>query len=595
MWYLCFAASVAVLVLSVIVSGIVNFRRLGKKRRFHLLNALLAGVFLAAVLMFFPIHYLQSLETGGAFRALLLSVFNSMQIFPIGCEFAVVHEGTLFCNAALKPFYEAWAALLFVLAPLFTFGFVLSLFKNVSAYTRYYLSFFRRVYVFSELNERSLALAGDIKRHDRRATVIFTDVFESNEERSFELLEEAKKLRAICFKNDLLAVNLGFHLPTSDMYFFAIGEDETENLNQSVKLIGHYRDRRNTHAYVFSTKIEGELILSAIDKGEVKVRRVNEVESLINRLLYERGSVIFESAKAAKDGMKHINAVIVGLGRYGTEMLKALAWFGQMDGYKLEIHAFDEDPLAEDKLTAAVPELMSPDYNGRTVEGEAQYKITVHAGMRVGTDTFVKALEKLTDTTYVIVALGNDEVNIAAAVDLRMRFERMRIHPLIQAIVYNSQKKKALAGIKNFKGQAYNVEFIGDMESSYAQDVILGSELERKALERHLKWGREEDFWDYEYNYRSSVASAIHMKARIECGIPGAAKTEGELTGEEADALSVLEHRRWNAYMRAEGYVFSGSKEKSSRNDLGKMHHDLVEFQSLADGEDVKDKRIATF
>ena len=125
------------------------------------------------------------------------------------------------------------------------------------------------------------------------------------------------------------------------------------------------------------------------------------------------------------------------------------------------------------------------------------------------------------------------------------------------------------------------------MESSYTEDVIIDSDLEEDALNRHLKWGKEDEFWTYEYNYRSSMASAIHMKARIQCGIPGADKREDELTEEERNVIEVLEHRRWNAYMRAEGYVFSGSKDKSSRNDLAKMHHDLVDFSSLTE----EDKR----
>jgi len=195
---------------------------------------------------------------------------------------------------------------------------------------------------------------------------------------------------------------------------------------------------------------------------------------------------------------------------------------------------------------------------------------------------------------FAIVALGDDDVNINTAVNLRMYFERMNIHPTIQAIVYNSQQKNALAGIKNYRGQEYDIEFIGDISSSYTEDVIIDSELEDLALERHLKWGDEEEFWAYEYNYRSSVASAIHLKARVNCGIPGASKKEEDLTIEEREIIESLEHRRWNAYMRAEGYIYSGSKDKSSRNDLGKMHHDLIDFSSLSEEEKRKDSKVGT-
>ena len=336
------------------------------------------------------------------------------------------------------------------------------------------------------------------------------------------------------------------------------------------------------------------MIFSSVDKGAVKVRRINEVQSLINRILYERGNIIFESAMDNSEGTKDISAVVVGMGRHGTEMVKALSWYGQMDGYSLTINAFDRDPLAEDKFRALAPELMSEKYNGVFVEGEAYYKIRIHSNIDVETNTFAEKISEISNANFVFVALGNDDINISVAIRLRMYFERIKIHPVIFAVIYNSDQKKALCDIKNFKREKYDIEFIGDMESSYVSDVIIDSELEEEALQRHLKWGVEEDFWNYEYNYRSSVASAIHMKARIDQGIPGSQKRTEELTDEERNIIEILEHKRWNAYMRAEGYIYSGSKDSASRNDLGKMHNNLVEFDALSDADKRKDSRVGT-
>lgn len=566
---------------------------MASKHKLGLFNLLFAGVFVAALFMFFPTHSVAAGATMlGGWRAFLLSVFNTMQVFAIGCEFNVVKESMVHCPDWLDVWYQVWAATLYVLAPIFTFGFVLSLFKNLSAYFKYLFSYFKEVYVFSELNEKSLVLANDIKTKHKKAAIVFTDVFEDNEESTYELIDKARKIGSICFKKDILVLDFKKHSNRKPISFFAIGCNETENLNQSLKLIDNYKNRSDTHVYVFSTKIRSELLLTAIDKGQVKVRRINEVQSLVNRVLYEKGGILFDSANEIDGNTKKISAVVVGMGSHGTEMVKALAWFGQMDGYKLEINAFDKDPLAEERFIAVAPELMSPDYNGVDIEGEAQYKITVHSGIDVESISFANRITTITDATYVMVALGNDDVNINTAVNLRMYFERMKIHPVIQAIVYNSQQKKALQGIKNYRGQAYDIEFIGDMESSYTEDVIIDSDLEADALNRHLKWGKEDEFWTYEYNYRSSMASAIHMKARIQCGIPGADKREDELTEEERNVIEVLEHRRWNAYMRAEGYVFSGAKDKSSRNDLAKMHHDLVDFSSLTEEDKRKDSQV---
>ena len=595
MWLAGLISSIGIFILISVIAVALNCSNFRKKHKFSLFHVLFAGVFISAIVMFYPIHYAaEDPSLLNVWRTVLLSVFNSVQIFTGGCEFAIVQDGLVLCPAKFEMLYQLWAAILFVLAPVFTFGFVLSLFKNLSASIKYFLSFFKDVYAFSELNEKSLVLANDIKSKCKKALIVFTDVFEDNEESSFELIEEAKKLRAICFKNDILVVNFHRHSSRKALSFFAIGADETENLNQSLKLLQRYRNRSNTHLYVFSTSIESELLLSSTDKSLVKVRRINEVQSLVNRVLYERSEIFFESAKPNAVGKKDISAVVVGMGRHGTEMVKALAWFGQMDGYDLEINAFDKDPMAEERFMALAPELMSEEYNGVIVDGEAQYKINIHADLDVETISFVKEISKIKNATYVLVALGDDETNIKTAVNLRMYFERMKIHPVIQAIVYNSQQKRALKGIKNFKGQEYDIDFIGDRESIYVVDIIIDSELEEDALRRHLKWGAEDDFWNYEYNYRSSTASAIHMKARIKCGIPGAEKCEEELSDKERDIIEALEHRRWNAYMRAEGYVFSGSIEKSSRNDLAKMHHDLVCFANLTEEEKRKDSSIGT-
>ncbi len=589
MWAVCFGLSLGGLVVAVVAALVRSGSKFTKKRGFNLFNALFASVFVAAVFLFYPLHS----PAAGWWRAFLLSVFHSMQVFTIGCDFEIVTEGIAACPDGLNTAYQLWAATLFVLAPIFTFGFVLSLFKDLSAYLKYLLSFFKQTYIFSQLNERSLTLAGDIKTGNPKAQIVFAGVQEEDEAVS-PLMESAKRLDAICFKKDISAVDFKKHSPGKELSFFAIGDDETENLNQALKLIDDYRTRRGTNLYAFSTKVESELLLTSVDKGEIKVRRINEVRSLINRVLYEQGQTLFQSAGESEEGTRQICAVVVGMGRHGVEMVKALTWFCQMDGYSIQIHAFDKDPLAEEKFTALAPELMAPAYNGVNIPGEAQYQITVHSGLEAGTAAFAREIGKLHDATYALVALGNDDVNINTAVNLRMYFERAGIHPVIQAIVYSSEQKKALCGIKNYRGQAYDIEFIGDLESSYAEDVIIDSELEGEALRRHLKWGNEEAFWTYEYNYRSSMASAIHMKARIACGIAGAGKKEEELTDAERDTIEVLEHRRWNAYMRAEGYIFSGSKESSSRNDLAKMHHNLVDFSSLTDADKRKDSRVGS-
>ena len=595
MWLTFFVLSVICFILSLSVFFVISSSTALKKKILHPFKLLFSGVWVSAFFLYIPMHFAaEGFSVADCLEAVFMALADSKDTFGFSLDFDKITGSLDGCPQWLSVIYLIWTALIFIIAPAFSVGFVLSLFKNASAYMRYLCVYFRDVYVFSELNEKSLILASDIKAKNKNAAIVFADVFDGNEEKSYKLAEKAKLLGAICFRKDILSVNFRRHSSKKAIWFFTIGKNESENLTQALSLTDAFKDRDNIRVYVFSIKTESELLLTDIDKGKVKVRRINEVQSLISRNLYEHGDIIFDGAKEGADGERLISAVVVGMGSHGTEMVKALTWYGQMDGYRIRINAFDKDPLAEEKFTALAPELMSPDYNGVYREGEAQYCISVCSGADVQTKSFADRISAITDATYVFVALGDDDININTAVRLRMYFERMKIHPVIQAVVYNTRQKKALEGIKNYRGQAYDIDFVGDIETSYAENVIIASELEARALAQHLKWGKEEEFWTYEYNYRSSVAQAIHMKAREKCLIPGAAKREDELTAEERDIIETLEHRRWNAYMRAEGYVFSGTTDKSGRNDLAKMHHDLVDFSSLSEEEKRKDSRVGT-
>ncbi len=594
-WIICLALAAAVLSGTAVKAHLLKRSQYNQRRIITPFNLIFCGVFISGAILFLPVY--AEVFSGEPFcliKTILLSLHNTIRLFIVDGEYTALTE---YIKPQAEWIYTAYSlstALLFVIAPVMTFGVVLSFFRNISSYMRLVLKRSRSLYVFSELNERSLVLAASIRKNHRSALIAFTDVFENNNEQSYELTERAHELDAILFKKDIRVVNYSFHNSKKDLFFFAIGEDETENIEQSLRIIELYKNIENSHLYVFSSRTDCELLLTAVDKGKMKVRRINPIRSLINRILYENGSAIFENAASSCDDIKEISIVIAGLGSYGTDMLRALSWFCQMDGYRLTINAFDKDPLAYEKLWIQCPELLSDDYNGVYSKGEAYYKINIHSGVDTGTKTFADKLASIENVSYVLTALGSDNENITAAVNLRMMFERIGSKPVIQAIVHNSYEKKALTGITNFRGQPYDIDFIGDLESSFTEEVIIDSELEEIALERHLKWGDEEDFWNYDYNYRSSTASAIHLKARELCGIPGAGKAESELTEEELLAIESLEHRRWNAYMRSEGYIYSGSPDKSSRNDLGKLHHDLVCYEKLSEEEKRKDRRVGT-
>lgn len=587
MWIICFSLSVLIFISAIAFSLI---KRKGNDHHVQFLrpiNILLIGVFLSGVLTFFPIYWNYFEQTNllsvRFIEALLLAIHNTIRLFVIDSDFELVQSSISGLTGFLPIAYPVFTALIYLIAPLLTFGFILSFFKNLKAYVMYLFSYRKDVYIFSGLNEYSINLAMNIRENHKKASIIFTDVYPNDDEKSIEQLESVKSLGAICFKKDLTLINFKFHSKKNELFFFILNEKEDDNIRIFTHLNKTYKNRDLTEIYLFSRSVLTNMVLSDTLDSKIKIRRINYAESLINNTLYKRGHELFDSARQDKDGKKVISAVIVGLGNYGTTITKTLAWYCQMDGYKIKINAFDKNKQAKSIFSSSCPELMDEKYNNVEVDGEAYYSINIHSKMDYTSSEFDEKISQIDDATFVFVNIGSDQLNMDCAVKLRMLFERKGIHPTINAVIYNSDHKKAIENAKNFKGQSYDIHCIGDTKSTYSEKIILDSELEKAGLNVHLSYtgNKPEGFWNFEYNYRSSIASAIHLIAKKHCNISGINKKPEDRSVEERNIIETLEHKRWNAYMRSEGYIYS-----PNRNDLAKTHHDLVNFEQL--DEDTK-------
>lgn len=585
MWHICLYSSIAILLFVVII--LIMAARGKRSITISPINALMIGVFVASTIMFIPI-YAEAFGSDNIFvryfKTIIISMHHTIRLFIVDSDFDVIRNLINTKNNLFYNIYSCYAAILFVLSPVLTFGVALSFFKNVSAYRRYIKSYNKNIYVFSKLNEKSLALAESIFEHYKNSKIIFNSICEQNQEDID--MSRVRKIKAICFKDDILSVNFNFHNREREIKFFMIDNNESENVKHALSLIKKYRDREKTWMYVLSNELEGEVLLSSVETNVLKIRRISDVRTLIYSLLQTKGDLLFKDAIADSDNDKKlISAVVVGLGKHGTEMTKSLAWFGQMEGYRIEITAFDKAHDAKDKFSAICPELMDDKYNNQfSDDGEAQYKIDIHANVDVETIAFLKHIQQIPDITYIFVDVGNDEKNIRTAIKLRSFLQKNEMLPRIQAVVSNTERKNALDGITNHSGQSYNIDFVGDVKSFYSVGSIIDSDLETEALSRHLKWGKEEDFWKYEYNHRSSIASALHRRMKVICKIPGIEKVPKERTEEERLNLRMMEHRRWNAYMRSEGFTYA-----EKRNNLAKTHNCLVTYDDLTPEEKAKD------
>lgn len=625
------------------------------------------------------------------------TLHNTLRLFLVdGDYFDQMAKVQSLCPAELHAYYRAFGAVLYVLPPLLTFGTLLSFVKNLFANVRYFFTLFS-VHVFSELNERSLALAKSITEDSKRrhphlsklfsfSSVVFTDVVDKQEESYYDLVSESEKVRAILFHKDLESLHFRRRLWFfGRLNFYLISEDESEKLRHAGWVMQNY-DRRRIMLYVFSNGVQSEMFLAtkrmaaktpgkkkrdtgAQELEHLKVVRVNDIQALVYHNLDRYGTRLFHKARTESGGKIH--AVIVGVGQYGQEMIKALSWFCQVPNFRLTVTAFEKDRDVLEQFSRRCPAMIEMGKRGYAQAGEAEdrneahYSISLNGGVDVKSPAFFDALKACKDVTHVFVSLGNDERNIETAVAIRAFFEGQAGHgprPDIETVVYDSGAARSMGmtwhenideerddadvdGIKN-RRRAYRIHMIGDLESFYSVDTVLDSALVEAGLRVHLRYCTSDDasireidragvlaeeeerrttsfrrrftarerreraamrraafreverlerlhgssFWMLEYNYRSSIAKALHERLRkklSELGylkLPSVEKAWGERTDAEKLAIGEHEHIRWNAYMRSEGYTYS-----EIRNDIAKQHNLLCSTDKLRDEDLRKD------
>lgn len=567
------------------------------------------GVFVSGFCIFFPIYWGQfDGDYVRIIKAILLSIHNTIRLFIVDCDFEIIFGGTEpITNAFVKSLYHGTAAVTFVSAPIMTFTFVLSLFKDLIFKMKFKSPFRKKYYIFNQLNEKSIVLAEDIrKKLGHKATIVFTDVRDENDDELNDVVERAKIIYALLFKKDVTSLKLPKNNGKEYCVFF-MGNDDDNNIEAYNSLYKDYRDHDNLELYLFSQSTSSALTfnrpLDLDDKEKprkVYSFRIDTDSFLVSNYLWNYGQEIFQNAYVdPKTKKKTISIVIVGLGRYGKILLKNLVWYCQMPGYYLKINVLDGSEDASERFALECPELMDKKHNKKKIKGDAQYDITIHDGVYTGTNEYTKIIKSIKDVSYIFVSLGTDELNLSTCLDLRTLMEDLGRKPLIKTYRPDCDKETTFETATNYKGQRYNITFIGDYRSSYSYDTVINNAFEQAGLETNRGYNAgyctpeeaDKSFWFYEYNYSSSCATAIHNKAKEDVGI-NLNRAPSELTEKEKYDLMELEHKRWNAYMRSQGYVWGGGYTKAFRNDLAKKHHNLVPFDKLSDDDKYKDIKV---
>ena len=221
------------------------------------LKVLLVCFFTCGILLHLPMYAAAYAgEHLSWLKALLGAVHHTLRMFVLDGELDPIHEFAMSRPAVWSDLYFGAAIVVYLVSPLLTFSVVLSFFKNLSALWRYAFRRCTELYVFSELNEDSLYLAGSIKEAHPKGLIVFTDVYENESEEFGEQMAAAHRLGAACFKTDIALLRLRRSDRSRPVYFFLMGRDKAENIHQAVLLTRRWGTRSNMHLYLFATGAE---------------------------------------------------------------------------------------------------------------------------------------------------------------------------------------------------------------------------------------------------------------------------------------------------------------------------------------------------
>lgn len=557
---------------------------------------------------------------------IISSFFYSLEVLggkqDIGQIEAIGFEGIL------KYIYILINYAAFIATPVLGSSLILSFVGDSLAKIRYALPTSKKTFVFSELNESSLNIAKGLKKSNKKIRIVFCGTKNSSE----RLSEKARELHAIMLYKACEEI----YINSESYEFYLVSEADEKNTQTAKKLIsklGSCDKKICLNAFIKSGPDIAllESIASALvckneesrtetENAEWKepnfsIRFIDVKELFCHNLIYKYP--IFNTIGDVKD----ISVMILGCGETGQSMLRTVAWYGQIYGYRLEIKVYDKKAKEIEKL-----------FDKQCPELNKKYGYNIEfVDVDISTAEFERIIteenEQAKKATVAYVFTGQDELNLAVADSLFGIFRRYREFketPPIFTRIKTGTKYDSFANEEKGFLNVRNIQLVGNIEEMFAENVLFGSKIEKLALAAHYCYNgafkEDNDTFNYKkakneflsgnYNRCSSMATALHIDAKLHMfkllsEKHGKNYSENELkeefiriTKDHTHPITVelakCEHERWNAYMRSIGYrscdiatmkKFASSVE-SNKDDLSKLHPCIAHWDELDEIQD---------
>ena len=473
---------------------------------------------------------------------------------------------------------------LFITMPIFATSTILAVISDIFTIFRFNKVKNNNLHIFSEINEKAENLAQKIiEKNDINTSIIYANSKGKN-----------SKTKGIKIEESITDIDISNN--KTELKFYVLSSSEDDNINITLRLIEKYKNRENVTIYVLNNDINTPIIFDSIDKGEVILEIINEVERnifnlLVNKPLYE--NTINNT----------ISLLIIGCGKVGSEFLRDATWCSVLPeyNYKSTIIDINADKIKE-QIEIDYPELLN-NYNITFIK--ADYK----------SHKTIDIIKDNKDINYILVSMDSNEKNLDAAILLRQQFLKLlNRKPIINIWCSDNFKNKQINNLVANKKLKYDINAFGSNNEMYSTNLIVDSKVERLAKQIHLAYAANEkdknldkkidnkkvkkEYNESEYNKRSSRAVAVHIKYKLYHILKD--KFTDDMTKNQElfkstynnkieEELASNEHDRWNAYERSIGYSYVPiDKVKKYFNDVNHYENRLTkEHPAIVDNKNL--------
>lgn len=545
----------------------------------------------------------------------LQAVFSTGRLFILGNDLVEVPH-CMKENTA----YLIWFSFIGATAVFISMSILLNVFgKRIITKGQIFMSHADENYIFFSINQTSLSLAEDLLKNKPKRLVIFIRNLNINEDAS--LYSKVEGMGALIINSQSMIDIL--HLEKEESIFHIHNDHSKQNNLSKLKLFKIIK-KRASHLFFLSDKEEWNISMALAVIEELKILSIQQsVNFHISTNNVDLEEVIYENFPKLSSNIqikllnysdiaarqliaKHnpvdwiekdinkaiskadLNVFIIGFGQTGNAVFRKFIECGQFLGSQFSATILDKTMhTKKGRFENRFPGIIK------------NYSVNF-IGCEVGsTDYFNLITQKMNQQDYIIISLGDDELNIHTAFEIQ------------QYILKSSIKKiKILVQVKNNDNYKYlispskqvTVEIFGRIHDIFTEDIVVRGKLEKMAKKIHEYYNSKkpvfnrkswEELSKTEQSSNISEAEHIYIKMTI-AGLKtekikqfeNADEFKDYLGIERMDNLAKGEHLCWNAVLFANGWDQWKLNEipaesKSHKDEIKKLHACLVSWEEL--------------